>query len=53
MSLASSPAARDAHLMPTPVVIAAAALMIFAIVIAGVGRLTRFGRTLCPASAPY
>jgi putative photosynthetic complex assembly protein len=53
MSLAPSPSPRGDHLIPTPIVIGAAFLMAFAILIAGLGRLTGFGRVESPASAPY
>ena len=53
MTLATAPAPRNANLIPRPVVIAAATLMAFAILIAGLGRLTGFGRTETAASAPY
>lgn len=53
MSLASSPAPQHANLIPTPIVIAAATLMVFAILVAGLGRLTGFGRVETAASAPY
>jgi putative photosynthetic complex assembly protein len=53
MTLAPSPTPRNANLIPTPVVIAAASLMVFAIVIAGLGRVTGFGRVETAASSPY
>lgn len=53
MSLAASPSPRNANLIPRPVVIAAASLMAFAIAIAGLGRLTGFGRVETAESSPY
>ena len=53
MTLAAAPSPRNASLIPTPVVIAAACLMAFAILFAGFGRLTGFGRVESPASTPY
>ena len=53
MSLASSPAPSASSLIPTPVVIAAATLMVFAILVAGLGRLTGLGRVESPTSTPY
>jgi putative photosynthetic complex assembly protein len=52
MSLAPTPA-KHANLIPPQIVFAAATLMVFAILIAGLGRLTGFGRVELPASTPY
>lgn len=52
MSLAPAPP-RNANLIPPQIVLAAAALMVFACLIAATGRLTGLGRVELPASAPY
>jgi len=44
---------KNANLIPPQIVFAAAALMVFAILVAGLGRLTGFGRVELPASAPF
>ena len=51
MSLATAP--RNNNLIPPQIVVAAALLMGFAVLIAGLGRMTGFGRVDLPASAPY
>ena len=53
MSLAASPTPHNSNLIPKPLVIAAGVLMLFAILIAGLGRLTGFGRVESEASTPY
>jgi putative photosynthetic complex assembly protein len=43
---------KNANLIPPQIVFAAATLMVFAIIVAGLGRLTGFGRVELPASPP-